>query len=118
MLDFNTLSLKNARRCERSYHAVENWTPTDWGCALAGEVGEACNFIKKLKRETDDQNLYPNTLAHNGSPDELIENIGKELADVVIYADLLATRLGLKLGNEVVKKFNETSVKIKSDITL
>lgn len=32
-----------------------------------------------------------------------------ELADVIIYADLIAARLGIDLGDAVRRKFNEVS---------
>jgi NTP pyrophosphatase (non-canonical NTP hydrolase) len=60
---------------------------------MAGECGEVCNLIKKLRR---------------GESVPLIE-IGDELADVVIYCDLLAARLKIDLGDAVVRKFNEVS---------
>lgn len=101
-LSFNELSFVNSKRCEASFHPIDQWSPTDWACALAGETGEACNLIKKLHRGEDIN----------------IEEIGKELADVVIYADLLATRLGLNLGDCVKEKFNEVSDRVGSNIKL
>lgn len=95
MLTFDKLKFINARRCEDVYHPIEDWSPTDWGCAMAGEAGETCNKIKKLRRCDD----IP------------LKEIGEELADTVIYADLLATRLGLDLGKCVIDKFNKDSVK-------
>lgn len=92
-LTFKELGKTNRERCEAVFHPVNNWSPTDWACAMAGECGEACNFIKKLRR---------------GEPISPAD-IGKELADVVIYADLLAQRLGLDLGDCVRDKFNEVS---------
>lgn len=60
---------------------------------MAGECGEACNLIKKLRRGED----VPT------------EDIAFELADLVIYADLLAERLGIDLGAAVRAKFNFVS---------
>jgi NTP pyrophosphatase (non-canonical NTP hydrolase) len=101
-LTFSELRLASVKRCEKSFHTVEDWSPTDWACAVAGEVGEACNLIKKLKR------------GEEINPDE----IGKELADAVCYLDLLAHRLGLDLGKCVRDKFNEVSSRVDSDIFL
>jgi len=118
-LTFNALSKNNEIRCNTSYHDINEWSPTDWACAVAGETGEMCNFVKKLRRL--DSQFYKGIMETDlGSleAEELIVNIGKELADIIIYADLLATRLGLKLGDEVTKKFNETSDKIHSDFKL
>lgn len=69
-------------------------------CALAGEVGELCNLIKKLKR------------GENVPKEEL----AKEIADVQIYLDLLAARLGVELDNATIEKFNQVSVKRGSTV--
>lgn len=131
---FRGLRTVNIRRCEESFHPVAAWSPTDWMTAVAGEVGEAANLIKKLKRiETDGldtpQNCemlaWVNTYHPNGEAKglsevteevvrELQRRIGHELADVVIYLDLLAARLGIDLGAAVIEKFNMTSQKIGS----
>ena len=101
-LSFDNLRKANVKRCKKSFHKVDEWTPSDWACALAGEVGEACNLIKKLRRGED----IP------------LEDIAKELADVVCYADLLAARLKINLGKSVVNKFNEVSGRVKSKVRL
>lgn len=101
-LTFARLSYHNLLRCEDIFHPLDAWTPTDWGCALAGETGELCNKLKKMRR---------------GEPigqDELAE----ELADIVIYADLLAQRLEIDLGAAVVRKFNSVSDKYNSNVKL
>ena len=73
-----------------------------YGNALAGEVGEACNVIKKLERER-------HGLA--GSRDT-IEHLGEELADSLTYLVLIAMEAGLGaagLDKAVRKKFNAVS---------
>jgi len=73
------------------------------GNELAGEVGEACNVIKKLERER---------LGIRGSR-ATKEQLAEELADVVICADLIAMDAGIDLLNEAVPaKFNATSEKV------
>jgi NTP pyrophosphatase (non-canonical NTP hydrolase) len=114
MLTFIELKAMNFARCEEKYHPITDWSPTDWACAIGGECGEALNFVKKLRRLTGPTDKTTLGRIQNDSVKELIDNIGKELADVVIYADLLATRLGLSLGECVANKFNETSEKIGS----
>ena len=69
------------------------------GNELAGEVGEACNVLKKLERER---------LGLVGSRDS-VDHLAQELADVVICVDLIAMDLGLDLWQAVVDKFNATS---------
>ena len=82
---------------------------------LAGEVGEMfgevvklvrpmlafANTAKKLQREAD------GIRGSRASTDDL----AREIADVVICADLLASYFGIDLWNWVVIKFNETSQK-------
>lgn len=45
-------------------------------------------------------------------------DIGKEIADVVTFCDLLATRYGFNLGKLVLDKFNEVSERIGSDVRM
>lgn len=101
-LSFDGLRMANVARCNDVFHALDEWSPTDWACAMAGECGEACNEIKKLRRGENVTN----------------EQIGDEIADLVIYADLLAARLGIDLGEAVTRKFNKASAKRGSNVTL
>lgn len=72
------------------------------GNELAGEVGEACNLIKKIARER---------LGLPGSRAK-ISDLAEELADVVICADLVAMDVGIDLDCSIAEKFNKTSEKI------
>lgn len=86
----------------------KEWDPSDKitlsyrGNELAGEVGEACNVVKKLERER---------LGIRGSRDTT-EHLAEELADVIICADLIAMQAGVDLAQAVYEKFNATSRKI------
>lgn len=71
------------------------------GNELAGEVGEACNILKKLDRER------LGMVGSRASIDELKE----ELADVLICVDLIGMALGFDLNKTVADKFNKTSEK-------
>lgn len=71
------------------------------GNELAGEVGEACNIIKKLDRERN------GWIGSRSTPEELAE----ELADAVICTDLIAMELGIDLSAAIKDKFNKTSNK-------
>jgi len=64
--------------------------------ALAGEVGEICNLIKKEWRGTlvDD-------------PQRLRREMADELADIRIYLQLLALCLGVNLDTAVIQKIPE-----------
>jgi len=91
---------KNAKG-ERA-HASEDgsdWTRSDWLEATLGELGEYANDSKKFRR--GDINEV-----------EFKERARKELADVVVYLDILAYRLGIQLGDAVREKFNAVSNRV------
>jgi NTP pyrophosphatase (non-canonical NTP hydrolase) len=71
------------------------------GNELAGEVGEACNVIKKLERERHGWRGSRATVA----------DLADELADVVICVDLIGESTGIDLQAAVARKFNATSEK-------
>lgn len=71
------------------------------GNELAGEVGEACNVIKKLVRERIGIRGTRSTKA----------DLAQELADIIICVDLIAMHEGIDLCRAVELKFNETSTK-------
>lgn len=113
-LSFAQLRTTNVQRCEDVFHPLDEWSLTDWATAMAGECGEACNEIKKLRRlDNADASLDSAT-----KRTELRTKAAMELADLVIYADLLAARLGVDLGAAVVIKFNEVSRKRNSSLRL
>jgi len=66
---------------------------------LAGEVGEACNIVKKLERAR---------MGKAGSR-ATIAQLADELADVIICVDLLAQEFGIDMRVAVPQKFNATS---------
>lgn len=108
------LRLKNVQRCEDVFHELNEWSPTDWACAFAGEAGEACNKVKKLRRlDGADSNLDS-----INKRQELINEIVEEVADTVIYADLLAARIGKSLEQAIKEKFNKVSTEKGSKIFL
>jgi NTP pyrophosphatase (non-canonical NTP hydrolase) len=69
-------------------------------------VGELCNVVKKIRR-------HATGAVNKGDPSlsDLLKMAGDELADVVIYADLLAHHFGIDLGAAIKSKFNRTSEK-------
>lgn len=73
--------------------------------AMTGEQGELANLLKKIRR--GDFTL-----------DEKRDEVAKEIADVAIYLDLLAAKLGIDLGKAVREKFNEVSDRRKCPIKL
>lgn len=103
---FNTeeFSRINEKRCN-VWHTGPAWDEMDWAGCIAGEAGEAQGYGKKLRRLL--QGMIQKQVIEEA--EQLLENYGKELADVVIYADLAATKAGFNLWDLVKKKFNETS---------
>lgn len=105
-LKFNTLRAANIVRLPRFKDAQgrrahsqddgSDWSLNDWMTAVTGEVGEAANLLKKVRRGDF-------TLAAVQS------KIADELADVVIYLDILAYRCGINLGEAVMRKWNAKS---------
>lgn len=106
-LSFDSLRAVNVTRCEGAFFPIDEWSPTDWACALAGEVGEACNLVKKHRRGDFSEDDVGFRFA-----------VAEELADVVIYADLLAARLGIDLASAVREKFNVVSERRGSSVRL
>lgn len=98
----NALRRANAAR-QKEWDPGNQVTLSYRGNEMAGEVGEACNVIKKLERER---------LGIAGSRDTFA-HLAEELADVVICADLIAMHAGIDLfGEAVPAKFNATSEKV------
>lgn len=108
-LSFNELREINVLRCEQSFFPLDAWNGSDWGNAIAGETGEACNVIKKLRRAEINPEL---------KAEVTVNDLAKELADIVLYADLTAAAYGIDLGLAVAKKFNEVSDRVKSPLKL
>jgi len=136
-MTFQDLRAANLARLAQAWPEEDPWAPWDWTNATAGEVGEACveglallaalsakagsaaNITKKMNR------VWPaGQFAHawNKPEDQRIEELsarlGGEIADVVIYADLLASKLGRSLEDCIREKFNAKSAEIGSTVTL
>lgn len=112
MLTFADFRAINARRCGRWHKkGMEEWSVADWAVAMAGEAGEVCNAVKKLRRVECDALNINEPGRQLSTVDEAVKQIGKEIADTLIYLDLLALRLGLDLEAELIAKFNETSAR-------
>ncbi len=113
-MTFDELRKANVKRCGEAFHPLESWSPADWACAMAGELGEACNLVKKLRRLSDGKQLanIPENAQH------IVKGIADELADTVVYIDLLAARLGIDLGDSILNKFNEVSDRVGSEVKL
>ena len=106
MTTFERISRKNKERCA-IWHigGINDWSPTDWACAMAGEAGEVCNAIKKLRRQEDNIRQAESSNIRQ----ELIDDVKTEIGDTFLYLDLLAQRLGINMEQAVVDTFNRVS---------
>jgi NTP pyrophosphatase (non-canonical NTP hydrolase) len=114
-LTFNTLRGGNTARLpqfknskgETAYREKDgsDWSPAQWLQAVVGELGEYANFRKKYERG-------------DLSKEEFQKEAEKELADVVIYLDLLAIQLGINLGQAIIDKFNAVSRRVGSTVRI
>jgi NTP pyrophosphatase (non-canonical NTP hydrolase) len=114
-LTFNTLRGANKARLPEFRnnkgeiaHQKEDgsdWNLNDWMVAVTGELGEAANVLKKIRR---------GDLSLEEAKPKLIQ----EFADVVIYLDLLSSQAGINLGEAVMDTFNTKSEKVGSKVRL
>lgn len=75
---------------------------------LAGEVGEACNVVKKIERER--RGLRGSRATK--------EQLAEELGDIIICVALLANAAEIDLDQAVIDKFNASSIKLGLDARL
>ncbi len=107
MLTFDQFQKINSQRAQRWHPGFPNdasWSGSDWSNAMAGECGEACNIVKKLRRAEDDLVGVLDVFS-----DELRAMLGEEIADTITYAFLLAEYYGINVGEEIAAKFNKVS---------
>ena len=108
MRDF---SKRNLQRCESPTgfnHKISSWSLSDWTTAVAGEFGESANIIKKINRFRD--RITGN--AREETLEVLLSRLKDELADTLIYLDLLIQAAGFDPEEIVESKFKRTSDKI------
>jgi NTP pyrophosphatase (non-canonical NTP hydrolase) len=126
MLDLALFAQSSAIRANL-WHAPgsEEWSLADWSNATCGEAGElleaslevvkhmglAANLVKKIRRVETATDLPPNHPPLN----ELLDDLGGEIADTITYALLLASKAGLDAERELVLKFNKVSRKMGWD---
>lgn len=114
-LTFNVLREANMKRLPQfknkkgePAHSMpdgSDWTLGEWANAVTGELGEASNIIKKVRR--GDLSL-----------EEAKQDLADELADVATHLDILAFRAGINLGAAIIDKFNRVSERVGSSIRI
>lgn len=82
-----------------------DWSLNDWMTAALGELGECANVLKKVRR--GDLTL-----------EEARPKIMQEIADTIIYADILAMQCSISLDEAVLKTFNNKSKQVGADVFL
>lgn len=110
-LRFADLRRANVERQEH-WGGSENWTLADWSNAVAGEVGEACNVVKKIRRP------QLGTVGNDADAPKYYAQLESEIGDVLIYLDLLAKAAGFTLDTCVSRAFNEKSEKLGMPVRL
>ncbi len=96
----------NADRCNKYIRPIEEWTPLEWGACAAGELGELCNYLKKVKRGSKKWN------------EKTKEEVGYEISDTMAYLFLLASLLEIDVEQVLIEKFNIVSDRWKCDVKL
>lgn len=101
-LTFADLRAANEAR-QSHWGGSDNWTIADWSNAVAGEVGEACNVVKKIRRPE------LGTIGNGKDVAVYYVQLESEIGDILIYLDLLAKKAGTTLDRAVMRAFNEKS---------
>lgn len=93
VLTFAELRAVNSDRHQMAgWDRSKSWSLLEWAGAMCGEAGEAANVAKKIPGGQE-------TIAH----------LAEELADTIIYVDLLAHAANIDLAEAVREKFNRVS---------
>lgn len=107
-LDLSAFRPLNVQRATHGFRCYDNQPLTYWTTALAGEVGELCNMIKKLQRVekggVDGGSSYT-------AKDINKEMLKEEIGGIAIYLDLLASLLDIDLEEAIIDTFNSKSAK-------
>ncbi|HMT74527.1 MAG TPA: MazG nucleotide pyrophosphohydrolase domain-containing protein [Chitinophagaceae bacterium] len=107
-LDLSAFRPLNVQRATYGFRCYDNQPLTYWTTALAGEVGELCNMIKKLQRVekggVDGGSSYT-------AKDINKEMLKEEIGGIAIYLDLLASLLDIDLEEAIIDTFNSKSAK-------
>lgn len=107
-LDLTTFRPLNVQRAKEGFKCYDNQPLTYWTTALAGEVGELCNMIKKMQRVElggiDGGSSYTAKDINN-------EMLKEEIGGIAIYLDLMASLLNISLEEAIIETFNSKSTK-------
>jgi NTP pyrophosphatase (non-canonical NTP hydrolase) len=107
-MDLKKFRATNMERAEYGFKTYSNVPKLFFTTALAGEVGELCNMIKKAERAKYG-GLDAGT--NHKAADITQELLSEEIGGIFIYLDLLASLYGIDLEDAIIKTFNEKSEK-------
>jgi NTP pyrophosphatase (non-canonical NTP hydrolase) len=120
-LTFNEVAFVNFVRAKVWHSEMEPWSGADWANAMEGEAGEmmeaaqvlvlatsaaisaglAGNVVKKIRRqETGTRGAVDPDIS------DLVEQLGSEVSDMILYGILLLTKYDVNAADALVKKFN------------
>lgn len=111
--DFLTHLQETGAARARRWHPTpeQEFTGLEWAGAMCGEAGEAANVAKKLRRV--ELSLAGNDKSERPAlPPDLIANLGRELADTLIYMVNVASHYGVNLADATVEAFNNKSAEM------
>ena len=105
-IDLESFRALNVERARDGFRCYDNQPLTYWTTALAGEVGELCNMVKKMQRVerggVDGGSSYT-------AKDITKEKLKEEIGGIAIYLDLMASLLDIDLGEAIRDTFNDKS---------
>ena len=105
-MDLSAFREMNVQRARDGFRCYDNQPLTYWTTALAGEVGELCNMVKKMQRVerggVDGGSSYK-------ASDITREMLKEEIGGIAIYLDLLASLMGIGLEEAIADTFNRKS---------
>jgi NTP pyrophosphatase (non-canonical NTP hydrolase) len=107
-LDLQELREKSKTRAIEGFKTYHNVPITYWSTALAGELGELCNMIKKMERVSHGGIDGGSSYTAASINKEMLE---EEIGGIAIYLDLLAGLLDISLEDAIIKTFNSKSEK-------
>lgn len=108
-LTLEQIHKQNVSRLKRWHVDVKGWTCADTSNAMCGEAGEAANVVKKIRRIETGVTADPDGKRR----ERLVHELAWELADTLLYIDLLAADLDIDLSAAVKEKFNLVSREMK-----
>lgn len=100
----------SVERCEQYFFPLDAWSVLEWSGAMCGEAGETANVAKKIHR-MNTLSLVLGKSYKKSDMEDMRAKLADEVADTVIYLDLLCANQGIDLEEAVRKKFNEVSEK-------